>query len=55
MYRVRNDTAVEQVVEIGQRTDLEAEVIAGLDEGDRVVIHPSDEVLDGVTVAAPAR
>lgn len=55
VYRVRNDTAVEQVVEIGQRTDLEAEVIAGLDEGDRVVIHPSDEVRDGVAVAARAR
>jgi HlyD family secretion protein len=28
-------------VEVGQRTDLEAQIIAGLQSGDRVVVYPS--------------
>ncbi len=50
VYRVDDDVAVLREVEIGQRTGLTAEVTAGLDEGDRIVIHPSDDVRDGVSV-----
>ncbi|MGI9449072.1 MAG: efflux RND transporter periplasmic adaptor subunit [Geminicoccaceae bacterium] len=41
-------------VEIGQRTGLEAEIIGGLDEGEQVVLHPSDRVAEGVRIQARA-
>ena len=38
-------------VEIGHRNDQTAEVLSGLSEGDRVVLHPSDRVTDGARIA----
>lgn len=37
-------------VEIGKRSGGDAEVLAGLDEGNRVVVHPSDKLQDGARV-----
>ena len=34
-------------VEIGRRGELAAEVLRGLEEGDQVLVHPSDDVEDG--------
>ena len=39
-------------VTIGQSNGLVAELTAGLEAGDRVIVHPSDRVRDGVRVAA---
>jgi len=39
-------------VQIGRRNNRLAEVRSGLSIGDRVVLHPSDRVKDGVAVAA---
>jgi HlyD family secretion protein len=39
-------------VTIGSRNTLEAEIVAGLAEGERVIVHPSDQISDGVGVAA---
>lgn len=39
-------------VQIGHRNNRMAEVTSGLAAGDRVVLHPSDRVQDGVAVAA---
>lgn len=44
--------AVLREVQIGRRNGLEAEVLEGLSEGDRVIAYPSDEVKDGVEVVA---
>lgn len=52
VYRVHLDTAVLTRVEIGQRNGLEAQIIAGLAAGDRVIAYPSDAIADGVTVVA---
>ena len=41
-----------QRVEVGQRGRLEAEVLKGLSENDRVIVYPSDKVHDGVRVRA---
>jgi HlyD family secretion protein len=41
---------VETVVELGRRSQAEAEVVSGLDEGDRVIVYPNDAVEDGVSV-----
>ena len=39
-------------VVVGHRNSLAAEVLDGLEEGERVVLYPSDRVSDGVTVTA---
>lgn len=38
-------------VELGQRNDHDAEVIKGLQEGDRVILYPGDRIEDGVAVS----
>ena len=37
-------------IQMGRNNGLEAEVQSGLDKGDRIVVHPSDRIHDGVTV-----
>lgn len=37
-------------ITIGKNNGLEAEALAGLSEGDRVLVHPSDKVRDGVAI-----
>ena len=41
-----------QHVETGQRDGVIAEIINGLESGDRVIAHPSDRVVDGVRIAS---
>jgi HlyD family secretion protein len=50
VYRVENGKAVLQVVDVGERNGLEAEVRNGLSAGDRIVVYPSDALRDGVDV-----
>lgn len=38
-------------VKVGSRNTLEAEILSGLKTGERVIVHPSDKVADGVRVA----
>lgn len=38
-------------VTLGQRTDTEAEITSGITQGERVVLHPSDRVADGVRIS----
>ncbi|MDH3645659.1 MAG: HlyD family efflux transporter periplasmic adaptor subunit [Gammaproteobacteria bacterium] len=52
LFRELDGRAQLIVVELGQRNGIDAEIIAGLDEGDRVVPHPSDRVMDGVRISA---
>jgi HlyD family secretion protein len=39
-------------VEIGRRNGLEAEILSGISEGERVIVHPSDDVADGIEVVS---
>jgi HlyD family secretion protein len=39
-------------VQLGQRNGTVAQILEGLDAGERIVLHPSDRVGDGVRVAA---
>ncbi|WP_299399160.1 efflux RND transporter periplasmic adaptor subunit [Pelagibius sp.] len=41
-----------QAVTVGRRTDLEAQVLDGLEDGVRVVLYPSDRVVEGVGLTA---
>ena len=50
-YAVVDGAAALRRIEIGRRNALAAEVLRGLEEGDRVVLHPSDAIADGVAVA----
>ena len=50
MYEVRDGLAQRTIVELGQQTGREAEVLAGLDEHARVIVHPGDAVGDGTRV-----
>jgi HlyD family secretion protein len=43
--------AVERTVQIGARTSQQAVVEAGLEPGDRVILHPRDRVTEGQPVA----
>ena len=56
VYKVVNGAATVQPVAIGQRNGLEAEVLEGLAEGDRIIVYPSDAVQEGtkVTERGPA-
>ena len=48
VYAAEDGEIVRREVEIGHRNDLRAEVLGGLEEGDRVAVHPSDMVAEGV-------
>lgn len=52
VFRVVEGRAVATVVEPGHQNGLEAEIKSGLAAGDQVIIHPSDQVADGVQVTS---
>jgi HlyD family secretion protein len=49
-FAIVEGRAEERKIEIGQRNGIEAEVLGGLAEGDRVVVHPSDQITNGVGI-----
>jgi HlyD family secretion protein len=52
VYKVGNDAAIRTPVEIGQRSGLEAEVLSGLQQGEQIVVYPSDAIQNGVKVTS---
>lgn len=46
----QNNIARKRTVEIGRRNGLEAEVLSGLTESDRVIVHPNDRIHDQAQV-----
>jgi HlyD family secretion protein len=50
VFALRDGRAVLTSVSIGHSNGLEAEVLGGLEDGDRVVLHPSDRVSNGVRI-----
>jgi HlyD family secretion protein len=51
VFTVSDGIARETVVEVDHRNERVAEVISGLEPGDRVILHPNDKIKDGVAVA----
>lgn len=51
VFRVVDGTAQRTPVEIGRNNGLQAQVLEGLAEGDRVIMHPGDAVQEGSKVA----
>ena len=50
VFRLNDTHARLQPIELGHQNSLESEIVTGLEEGDRIVLHPSDQVTDGVEV-----
>ncbi len=50
VFAVVDGKAEQRAVQLGLQNGLEAEVTEGLAEGDEVVVHPGDDVADGVGV-----
>jgi HlyD family secretion protein len=50
VFRVDGDVVHEQKVKVGRQNGMEAEILAGLKQGDTIVLHPSDQIDDGVKV-----
>lgn len=53
VFVVSEGKAVKRTVQIGHRNGLSAQIVSGIDEGERVIVHPDDRVHDGVRVAMP--
>jgi HlyD family secretion protein len=51
LYEVEDGRAVRRTVTIGQRNNLEAEVLSGIQDGKTIVVHPSDAIAAGVRVS----
>lgn len=51
VFVVDSGRARRRSVKIGRRSALEAQVLDGLNEGDMVIVHPSDQVEEGVRIA----
>lgn len=51
VFVMRDGRAHNTIVTTGQRNNRMAEVTSGLVEGDKVILHPSDRISDGVAVA----
>jgi HlyD family secretion protein len=52
VFRADGNRLIETEVGIGRRSQAEAEVVSGLEPGDRVVLYPGDRVEDGVRFRA---
>lgn len=50
VFTVADGRARLREVEIGKRSGGHPELLAGLNEGDRVVVHPSDQLQDGARI-----
>lgn len=50
VFRVEDGVARQQLVQLGLRNGLNAEVQEGLSMGDQVVVHPGDHIADGTAV-----
>ncbi len=49
-YVVADGRARRRQLEIGHRNDETAEVVSGLRPGEQVILHPTDEIADGIRV-----
>ena len=50
VFSVKEGVVHKQPVKVGRQNGLEAEILTGLAEGDQIVLHPSDQIDEGVKV-----
>lgn len=46
----RGGRAEKRAVSLGMRNGIEAQIVAGLDAGEHIVLHPSERIADGVRI-----
>lgn len=51
LFVVRDGRAIRRPVRVGERNGLRAQILSGIREGDQVIVHPDDQVRDGVRVS----
>ena len=51
VFVMEDGKAVLRPVKVGHNNGLEAEILGGLEAGERVVIHPGDKIKDGVAIS----
>jgi HlyD family secretion protein len=51
VFTIANGRVSLRAVQLGQRNDLEAEVVVGLSDGEPVILHPPDTLSDGALVS----
>lgn len=49
-YVVEGELAVLRRIEIGRQNGLQAQIVSGVEEGEQIIVHPNDEVQDGVEI-----
>lgn len=54
VFALGNSRARTSPIEIGHRNNRVAEIVSGLAAGDHVIMHPSDQIRDGVSVSERA-
>jgi HlyD family secretion protein len=52
VFVANNGSAGKRKVKLGRRTGLEAEIVDGVKTGERIVVHPSDKISEGVAIEA---
>jgi HlyD family secretion protein len=52
IFAVSGDRASLRRVEVGRRSQVEAEITSGLVDGEKILVHPSEKVRDGTRVVA---
>jgi HlyD family secretion protein len=50
VYRIESGRARLRRIQVGTLTDRDAEILAGVNPGDQLIVYPSDEVHDGLLV-----
>lgn len=50
VFRVIDGEARQQLVKIGKRNGLHAQILEGLTAGDQLIVHPDSEIVDGSAV-----
>jgi len=50
VFVVENGKAIRRDVEIGHRSQFEAEVLSGINEGAPIIVHPTNQIGDGAKV-----
>lgn len=55
VFAVEGGRAKLRAIQVDRRNDLEAEVLSGLRENESVIIHPGDQLHDGVRIHSPKK
>jgi HlyD family secretion protein len=50
IFAVKDGKLVRRLVQVGRRNNFMVEILSGLNKGDTYVVHPNDQIKEGVKV-----